>query len=331
LLTQQYTPCAVCLQETKLKISQSVTFRKYTVHSKSLDTETAHGGVMVLVSETTPHSPLPLVTELQAVAVRVTLHRPISLCSLYLPPNTPINLRDLEDLASQLPPPILIMGDFNAHSTVWGCEQLNNRGKIIEDFLNHSNLSLLNNKSSTYLHPATGKYSSLDLTMCDPALLLDFHWSVHDDLCGSDHFPIATTCTVPVAEPAVQRWKLHKADWATFQDLCSQKLILDKFLEMQDAIEEFTDILKDIANKTVPKTKPNPKRPPKPWFNDKCKAAVAERKKALKKFSAHPTPPNLDLFRISRAKARRIIREEKKNSWRTYVSELNSRITVKKA
>jgi hypothetical protein len=44
--------------------------------------------------------------------------------------------------------------------------------------------------SDTYLHPGNGSYSAIDLTVTDPSLHLDFSWKVHDDLCGSDHFPI---------------------------------------------------------------------------------------------------------------------------------------------
>ena len=49
---------------------------------------------------------------------------------------------------------------------------------------------MYNNKSNTYLHPATGTYSAIDLSICDPSLFLDYNWKVFDDTCGSDHFPI---------------------------------------------------------------------------------------------------------------------------------------------
>ena len=49
----------------------------------------------------------------------------------------------------------------------------------------------MNDKS--YLHPATGHLSSLDLSLCHPSLFLDFDWSVYADQCGSDQFPIIET------------------------------------------------------------------------------------------------------------------------------------------
>ena len=44
-------------------------------------------------------------------------------------------------------------------------------------------------KQPTYLHPPTGNYSVIDLSLCHPSIYLDFDWSVCDDLHGSDHFP----------------------------------------------------------------------------------------------------------------------------------------------
>ena len=44
------------------------------------------------------------------------------------------------------------MGDFHSHHTLWGCIDINDKARIIGDY----NLVLLNDKSSTYLHPANG-------------------------------------------------------------------------------------------------------------------------------------------------------------------------------
>jgi hypothetical protein len=53
----------------------------------------------------------------------------------------------------------------------------------------------------TYIHPATGSKTSIDLTICDPSLVMDLSWMVHDDLCGSDHYPLL----LEVANPLVFR------------------------------------------------------------------------------------------------------------------------------
>ena len=44
----------------------------------------------------------------------------------------------------QLPTPIIMMGDFNAHNTVWGGDKISARGKIIEKIIDDYNLLCLN-------------------------------------------------------------------------------------------------------------------------------------------------------------------------------------------
>jgi hypothetical protein len=66
------------------------------------------------------HSYGNLDTDLQAVAVRISYDKTITLCSVYIPPTSLLSLAQLKDLADQLPIPFIIMGDFNGHSALWG-------------------------------------------------------------------------------------------------------------------------------------------------------------------------------------------------------------------
>ena len=74
-------------------------------------------------------------------------------------PSSNLVPQDLDDLVSQLPAPFILLGDFNGHSPLWGSRDLNDKGKKIENFINRHDLCLFNDKSHTYLHPATGSYS----------------------------------------------------------------------------------------------------------------------------------------------------------------------------
>jgi len=113
--------------------------------------------------------------------IRVSCHRTITICSLYLPPSLRWTKKYLEKLLSELPSPIILLGDFNAHSVNWGCVNNDSKGKIIQDLLLQQNLSLIsliNNASMAYLSPASNGQSSIDLSrpICDPSLYLDFFW-----------------------------------------------------------------------------------------------------------------------------------------------------------
>ncbi|ELU17121.1 hypothetical protein CAPTEDRAFT_217144 [Capitella teleta] len=100
------------------------------------------------------------------------------------------DLVELDRLVQQLPPPLLLLGDFNAHSELWGSEELRPSGRVVEDFIAGNDLSILNTGSQTYLHPASGSFIVIDLSLCSPSAHIDFTWEVDTDQHGSDHFPI---------------------------------------------------------------------------------------------------------------------------------------------
>jgi len=129
-----------------------------------------HGGVALLIKNIFAHKCLKLNTSLQAIAVRTTCSKSITVCSVYLPPTSKWTKNDLEDLINQLPPLILLLDDFNAHSNEWGCSKNVCKGKMISDLMLQCNLSHLNDGSATYLHPVTGSQSAMDLSICDPSL-----------------------------------------------------------------------------------------------------------------------------------------------------------------
>ena len=118
ILLSYFNPDVVCLQETHLKADTSIAFKHYSVYHRPGDNSagTVHGGTALLVKSSIPHQEIMLCTSLQAVAVRATCFKTVTICSVYLPPSLKWRKADIEDLVNQLPPPVLILGDFNAHS-----------------------------------------------------------------------------------------------------------------------------------------------------------------------------------------------------------------------
>ena len=171
----------------------------------------------------------------------------------------------------------------------------------------------MNDKSHTYLHPATGTFSSLDLSLCHPSLILYFDWYVCDDQHGSDNFPVVIEGINPSTEDHNPKWKLNKANWEQFHLLCEQDLSIDNFNNSSDLVTEFTSSLMKISDKCIPKTSTNPKKS-NPWYNNDCKNAVRQRKQALPKFCKYPTGANLKNVKVQTAKARRTIKSAKRNT-----------------
>ena len=89
ILLADADPTAVCLQETFLTADKRIKFNNYTTYCMPAveANGTPHGGVALLIKNGT-HSQISLNTSLQAIALRITLHRAITVCSIYLPPTS---------------------------------------------------------------------------------------------------------------------------------------------------------------------------------------------------------------------------------------------------
>jgi len=134
LLLSQYHPTAVCIQETLLHSNKTASFKNCSYYGIPAveNNSSLHGGVAILIESSTPHQQLHINTGLHAIAFRATCHKTI--CSIYLSPSIACNITELEDLIRQLPPPVLLLEDFNAHSQQWGSNKRSTRGKMVEDF-----------------------------------------------------------------------------------------------------------------------------------------------------------------------------------------------------
>ena len=83
-----------------------------------------------------------------------------------------------------------------------GKPDTNSKDDKLEKLISDYELCLWNDGSPTYIHPATGTFSAIDMTVCSPSPFLVFEWQVNvanDDVCGSDHFP---TCLHSTNRPA---------------------------------------------------------------------------------------------------------------------------------
>ena len=149
-----------------------------------------HGGTAIFVRSDIPFVPHQLHTPLQAVAVKVFLGRFYTLCSLYLPPGVSVVRPDLDSLASVLPFPFLLLGDYNGGHLLWDGGASKPRGILIASFIEDEGLELLNTGYITHFHSQAGTSTSIDLSVCTSNSLLEFTLGVLPDLCGSVHFPI---------------------------------------------------------------------------------------------------------------------------------------------
>ena len=112
--------------------------------------------------------------------------------------------------------PILIGCDSNSHSTLWGCDSNNARGDIVEEWILHNELSIINSGNVKTFVSTRGS-SIIDLTLASPCLLTQIKgWYVEEKYQFSDHRKIVfhlDFCT------SKELWSqdLKKADWTKFR------------------------------------------------------------------------------------------------------------------
>ena len=270
ILTKQFTPSVIALQETLLLPDKKYDLNNYTCISKPASAGLSKRGVSLFIQNSVLYHEIPLQCDLEAVAARVSLGKAVTVCSLYLSPSSVVKKTQLVNLISQLPRPVLLLGDMNGHSPQWGSVRSNSQGKVLEDFISDYDLCLLNSGSPTFCS-SSGSLSHVDLSLCDPSLFLDLEWKVHSDLCGSDHFPIFIKFNRHFEEDNREFWKFRSADWKLYEQLILNKLLSNLLEDFDDPIDVFSTVLLGSARESIPSSGVKRNCVKNPWFDEECK------------------------------------------------------------
>ena len=119
-----------------------------------------------------------------------TYNKTYTVASVYVPPSEAINELAFDIMINRFSSRYLILGDFNGHSHLWGANQENERGKVVEKLIDRHNLILLNDSVHTWFDTYHQSSSLLDLSLCHPFIYMDVEFEVYSDRLGSDHHPI---------------------------------------------------------------------------------------------------------------------------------------------
>lgn len=327
LIVSKYHPWIMSLNETRFKPSHSPKLKGYNIVTNSPLDPCGSGGVALLIRNCLSFNPLLINTNLQAAACRVNMAGTmITICSIYISPSININLQSLSQLVSLLPRPIVLVGDFNAHSPLWGSPSEDSRGKIVNELMTRSTLVCINDGSPTYIHP-NGTQTHLDLVLCSPELSQKWKFSVLDDLHGSDHFPVTlSSSTFSPANSRRKRWNEKHANWNLYANQANlTNVSLDQPIE--DIVDQYTLILSQAARSSMPMSSIQPLKRVVPWWSPEINTATIIRKQKLKHFNRNPTSENLIDFKRARSKTKRLIRLAKQSSWNEFRAQIGPTIT----
>lgn len=339
LLISQFNPIALALQETMVPKSKipSNFIKGYELYiCENLENPDKTGSAIAIKSDI-PHRCIDISTPLQAIAIEIDFPFKVTLVSIYISPSHQSNQANqtlksrLSKILDRVTSPILLMGDFNGHSTSWGSVSSDSRGRTLEQFIDEYGLTLLNDGSQTRISPSSGESSALDLSICSHNLGSQLSWLVHDDCCGSDHLPIviALNRASPITS-CRPRWRYELADWAGYQN----EVFTHFNSNPPSCPDEFVKCLSDIAEHHIPKTNGRPGKRSVPWWNPEVHSAIKLRRKKLRALQRMAKGDRKDSsvhleFKAARNAARTAIIKAKQDGWEQFISSINPESTSK--
>ncbi len=307
VLTAEYQPTIVCIQETHLKHNQFYNFPNYnSFQSAPVPDAHAKGGVLIAVKSNIHHERINLQTNLQILATKIYTSTPFTLCTAYFPPGENLSEDHLRSVIRSLPPPFILLGDFNSHNPLWGSTRCNRNGKILEHILIDGDMTIINSSTKTHFNFSYKTWSNLDLVFCSPQLSSSLYVHTHVDLGGSDHSPIIVNLNFYQSAPSlqsIQRINYKKTDWKKYQAHCENRFepqTIQISNSTDSIVESFTNDLVSYALECSPKMKPfsdNKKLRFVPWWITDCTKALRERCKALKQLKKNYTDENFVNYR----------------------------------
>ena len=279
-----------------------------------------------LVNEFTEKDICCIATEIKGRLVYVV--------SVYLDINlsaTPQILRDLIDRCNQKGIPMILGMDSNAHSPMWGCDEVNPRGEELEILIAEKNLTVMNVGSVPTFKTERAE-SIIDVALINAYAYENLSlqdWRVDESTSFSDHRYVLFQWGGYT--PNEQHFRnLKRADWRLF----NYKTTVDDLPDIFDDgsnINECAKALHDLINMALdvacPMRKAIKKRPNSWWCSEL--ASLREEVRHLENIKGHSSH-HYNRYREKWSNYRRAIEKAKRDSWRSFCGKANSAREISK-
>lgn len=258
----------------------------------------------------------------------------IVFCSAYLPydgrDSTPGKVvSELTEFCSDSGLSLIIGSDTNAHHTLWGSSNINDRGSKLAEFLACTNLEILNiGTEPTFVTRSRSEvldvtFSSIDIV----DRILNWHVSPEETL--SDHKEIVFDIAVPFGSEALFR-NPRNTNWSLFNeqlDISLNSIDWNPSITSVDAVDTAVESLTNALHSAFLHACPG--RSSKPlknrWWNNKLSTLRKQCRKLYRSYRF--CPPTLKDVRWDEFKAKRNeynfeLKKSKENSWVRYCNEI---------
>ena len=358
-LLTTYNPICLCVQHVG---KADVNVKNYKLVAQS-DVSNGELGTAIYIHNLATYEQLQI-DKRSCQPTGITLHikgiGKINILNLYNQPKFKYSMKDAVEIIRSVKHPKLVLGDLNSHNPMWdpSCEEADRGGKILEDAIGIDNLECLNEEGTyTFFSKIHSSRTTVDITLRTIGTGEDISWNVLDDTYTSDHNPILITMNNGgLYQQKPTRYRTNQADWGSHR---SETEKIEEFNERLST-EELYRILKtkieEAAEKHIPKTKEKRRKKTVPWWSEELQKLVDEKHKITNalsrkrnlsnKIKAKQINGRSQDARINKleeeiskmkpesnkaaAKFRKAALKAKTESWKRYVSTLNSNTPMQK-
>lgn len=289
-LINLYKPVIIAIQETWLKPGYNFKVSQYLCVRE--DRTDGYAGVALLVHNTIPFDHIPIANHSIDFSIIAVSINKICFVSVYIPHPTSSIFDEIEVIISQLPKPVLILGDFNAQHQAWGSTNSSYYGARILDILDSNNFCILNTGVATRRTQPHEGISAPDLSLTTPGLASLLTWKTLSSTYDSDHYPILITLPKKLVRTKFRRpprlkYKIcndiDSDRWTTFREHVAKKVSSLPHIKKNNhsvCADALALAMIEAANQTFLIKKSINNIPSPPWWDSECSAAVKERKKS---------------------------------------------------
>ena len=226
---------------------------------------------------------------------------------------------------------IIMLGDCNAHSTLWGSQHNNHRGDLWEQYIASNDMNIENIGSTPTFKNHLGE-SHIDISLTSRANLVSY-WENADTFNGSDHtiLMMAGHCDAPVTERMMQN--IDRTDWNLFLEELEdiQPHVMNTTQSLDSRARSLINNITSAFNKACPPMRAYPGRPCK-WWTKALTNLLRNKRLASRRAKRHAgTPMGIRAKQAKRELNKlfqKTLRNAKSESWKSFTSSLDSHKSI---
>ncbi len=226
--------------------------------------------------------------------------------------------------------PLVVGCDSNAHHTLWGSTNVNERGELLLEYLMGTQLEIMNRGNTpTFINAI--RQEVLDITLVTTDLQSRVEgWHVDPNASGSDHRYIMFDIRLGLPDPIFYRNR-HKTDWPTYALELDEKLAcvpisaMSNTVEIEERVNKVTEIMVKCFHDACPLKKVRPDCPNKRFWKPELSALRREVRR-LDRCYVTENYSDTAHSRLKEARGRyeKAILKARREAWRGLVADIET-------